>query len=135
MLAGLREGKRLASFPKCVEERICANGVRLFDDGVRMVSANSGIISEGFCCTPDKYYMALNEITASSVERGMECGQGIYANPEFRTQRMVLTRFVRVRGDREEREKVSVQEVLLIFCCLVKEEIDGNKRAVVQCKE
>lgn len=43
VLAGLRGEKGLASFQKCVEKRMCVNGVLLCDGDVRMVFVRSGL--------------------------------------------------------------------------------------------
>lgn len=68
---------------------------------------------------------------ASSAEKCVQREQRAYASPEFRTQREMLKSFVLKIGERDQRQKRWPKRVLLLFCGLVKGELDGNDRAFV----
>lgn len=58
VLAGLRGGEGLASFPKCVKERTCVEEVRLFDGVLRAVLVKLAFSDSGFF-NLDEYCRAL----------------------------------------------------------------------------
>lgn len=48
VLGDLFSGQCPASFMNCVGERMCAKGVRVLEEDVRMVAVKSGVIRRGF---------------------------------------------------------------------------------------
>lgn len=83
VLGELLTEKWPASFVNCVGERMCVDGVRLFNGDVRMVSVKSRIISGGFYSSVCDYDAILNVFSARQTEGFVLREQRVYARLEF----------------------------------------------------
>lgn len=61
--------------------------------------------------------------------------QRLYADSAFRAQRKILSRFVLVRWEKDEKEEVWAGKIVLLFCGSVKEDFDVDELASVRYME
>lgn len=79
-LTRLREGQSLASFGKCVSDRLYGDRLRVFEGKMRMVFVKSRFISRRFCLSLGIYDRALNLAKEKSVEKFMQHEQRVSAS-------------------------------------------------------
>lgn len=93
-LVGLLGGGWLPSFANCVGERMCVDGLRLFDGDSRIVFVQSRIISRGVHFSLDDCDEALTVCRSWRTERRVPPEQRVFAGQKFGAQRRLLSSFV-----------------------------------------
>lgn len=87
----LISGEWLASFVKCVRERMCADVGRVLDGHVRMVFMKLGRISGEFIPSLDEFDEAWNVLRVWRAERCVQREQRADAFQEFGAQKKLLS--------------------------------------------
>lgn len=90
-------------------------------------------ICAGTCSSLNDYDRALNVARASNREKWAKRQEKVYASPESGAQRKMLNTTVLILGNRDGREEVRAEQMLLMFRCAVRKKSNRDELASVMC--
>lgn len=106
-------------FALCTRECTSVQKVHGYGEDNRIESVKPETLREGLCPIFGDYDSSRNRIKTAESESCVYKEQRLHATHEFGAEKMMMSHFVRIRGEEDEEKKVTVKKVLLLFCCVV----------------
>lgn len=100
-----------------------------------MVFVNSRLINGGVSSSLDDSDRALNALRAWRSETCVLREQSICVIQEFETQKKLLNSFLTIRGKSAGNQEMWAVNLLLLFQCLIRVEIEDEKLALLRYME